>query len=41
MVEESGDPFTVCSVFSCALIQADEDIDIDGQGTVWAMTISF
>ena len=33
----SGDPFTVCSVFSSPFNPStDADIDIDGQGTVWA-----
>ena len=33
----SGDPFTVCSVFSSPFNPStDEDYDIDAQGTVWA-----
>jgi hypothetical protein len=33
----SGDPFTVCTVFSSPFNPStDADIDIDGQGTVWA-----
>ena len=33
----SGDPFTVCSVFSSPFNPStDADIDIDSQGTVWA-----